>query len=110
MGRGAVAGPAWHSVQPLLQYVSCSLSNLSYTCGLPSFLPLSCACCRDTEPRLGWGPLRRPPRILLLALFPLCPLTYMKPLLSLIHICISFSLSPIGLCPVRSCSSVSTTV
>jgi hypothetical protein len=26
------------------------------------------------------------------------------------HICISFGLSLIGLCPVRSCSSVSTTV
>ncbi len=67
-------------------------------------LPLSCACCRDAAPRLGWGPLRCPPRILLLAhlyssahplrillLAPasLCPPTHMKTLLSLIHICIS---------------------
>jgi hypothetical protein len=43
-------------------------------------------------------------------LLPLCPPTYMQPLLSLIHICISFSLSLIGLRPVCSCSSVSTTV
>jgi hypothetical protein len=72
---------------------------------------LSCACCRDTVPRLGWGPLRRPPRILLLTLsYPFCPPTYMQPLLSLIHICISVSLSLIGLRPVRSFSSVSTTV
>jgi hypothetical protein len=44
------------------------------------------------------------------SLLPLCPPTHMQLLLSLIHLCISFSLSLIGLRPVRPFSSVGATV
>jgi hypothetical protein len=69
-------------------------------CATPLVLCLLQGCCAT----LGVGTATAPaPHPSSCPLFTLCPPTYMQPLLSLIHLCISFSLSLVGLRPVCSC-------